>query len=142
MTLSRKSVERSLGRIFSGGRLELLPKRQGDREMVLALGAWQLHDAGVADEQAINLLLESWLAGFCFSTLDRVTFRRALVDEGFISRRRDGTRYWINTQKIHLVLAPDALDVDPTLIFERETLEREARKHRYLAARRRGTVGG
>lgn len=140
MTFSRKAVEQSLQRIFSGGRLDLLPRRQGDREMLLALGAWRLHDAGVTDEQATNLLLESWLRAFCFATLDRVTFRRALVDEGFISRRRDGTRYWINTQKIHLVLSPDALDVDPAAVFERETHEREARKHRYLAANGQDTA--
>ena len=139
MALSRKAVEHSLQRIFSGGRLDLLPKRQGDREMLLALGAWRLHDAGVTDEQAMNGLLAHWLAGFCFPTLDRVSFRRALVDEEFLSRRRDGARYWINTQKIHLVLSPDSLDVDPSAIFERETHEREVRKLRYLSSRRQGT---
>lgn len=133
MALARTEIQRSLKRLFSAGRLELLPKRDTDRQLLFALAAWKIQEHGADTEQAINDLLEGWLSAFCHTvSLDHVTFRRALVDAGFIGRTNDGARYWINAQQIHRTLAPDGLDVDPGATFAEARRERDERKRRYL----------
>ena len=137
--LTRKQVERSLRRLLSHGLLDALPKREEDRRMLYALGAWRIHEAGADQEPAINTELEQWLGKFCFAVnVDHVTFRREMVDAGFIGRSDDGSRYWINDQQVHRTVAADALDVDPGDVMVDETAAREERKRRYLQPSNRG----
>lgn len=130
---SRNSTTACLRRLFSRGYLEALPRRDADRQTLFALGAWRLREAGAETEAAINECLAPWLASFCWSlNIDHVTFRRELVDHGYLGRTADGQRYWINGQRILQVLDAQALDVDPCT--ERLTVEREreARKQLYV----------
>lgn len=133
MPLARNEVLKALRRLLSNGRLDSFPKRDEDRQMLLALGAWRVREAAVAGEKELNELLDSWLSGFCYPGLDHVSFRRALVDFEFMGRSIDGARYWLNTPQIHRILTPDALDVEPAEVMVRAEREREARKRSYLA---------
>ena len=134
MPLARNEVLQALRRLLSNGRLDNFPKRDEDRQMLLALGAWRVREAAVGGEKELNELLDSWLSGFCFPTLDHVSFRRALVDFEFMGRSMDGARYWLNNPRIHRVLTPDALDVEPAEVMAVAEREREVRKRSYLAA--------
>ena len=134
MPLARNEVLQALRRLLSNGPLDGFPKRDEDRQMLLALGAWRVREAAVGGEKELNEVLDSWLSGFCDPALDHVSFRRALVDFEFMGRSIDGARYWLNNPQIHRVLTPDALDVEPTEVMARVEREREARKRSYLAA--------
>lgn len=135
MTIARREIMRSLRRILAHGRLDGLPKREQDRQILYGLCAWRVRECGADTELAINETLAGWLAGFCHAVnVDHVTFRRALVDEGFVGRSDDGSRYWVNEQKVHRTISPDALDVDPGEVLRDASQDREARKRRYLGA--------
>ena len=130
--LSREEVLSSLRRLFSGGKLDLVPKREPDRQMLFALGAWAIHRGQVGTESEVNELLDDWLSTFCVAnSLDHVTFRRALVDAGFMGRADDGSRYWINGQQVHRTIAADCLDIHPGEIFEASVQEKEDRRRAY-----------
>lgn len=79
-----RSVERFLVR----GRLERLPRRRADRELVLA---WVAATVTAVHEPVTERSLTDRLAAL---VADPVGIRRELVDAGLVSRTRDGAEYW------------------------------------------------
>ncbi|NUP75501.1 MAG: DUF2087 domain-containing protein, partial [Sinomonas sp.] len=71
------------------GKLEQLPRRHGQRlEVLRALGAELLESDEEVSEHEFNARLAERV-----DDVPRV--RRALVDEGVVDRKRDGSRYWL-----------------------------------------------
>ncbi len=78
----------SVARFFHRGALPVMPRRQADRERVLAYVAsctLPVDDPLTEPELTARLALV---------TRDPVGLRRALVDAGLVTRTRDGSEYW------------------------------------------------
>ena len=69
------------------------PRKQRDRHILLRSVAQTLA-TGSYTERDLNDTLRAWLAGIGDAVeLDHVTLRRYLVDAGYVSRDRTGSRY-------------------------------------------------
>lgn len=75
-------------RFLVRGRLETLPRRRADRDLVFRYLATQV--LAVHDPVGERELTER-LAGV---SRDPVGLRRELVDAGIVTRTRDGSEYW------------------------------------------------
>jgi hypothetical protein len=78
----------SVARFFRRGALPVMPRRQADRERVLAYVASRTLPV---DDPVTEPELTARLARV---TRDPVGLRRALVDAGLVTRTRDGAEYW------------------------------------------------
>jgi hypothetical protein len=78
----------SVARFFHRGTLPVMPRRQADRERVLAYVATL---TSPVDDPLTEATLTARLAHL---TRDPVGLRRALVDAGLVTRTRDGSEYW------------------------------------------------
>lgn len=75
-------------RFLVRGRLEQLPRRRADRDLVLR---WVAHGVLPLDEPVRERDLTGRLADLA---RDPVGLRRELVDAGLVTRTRDGAEYW------------------------------------------------
>jgi hypothetical protein len=75
-------------RYFLRGRLEQMPRRSGDRLLVLRYVASRVLEL---DEPVAEKVLTSRLAELA---RDPIGLRRDLVDSGLVTRTRDGAEYW------------------------------------------------
>jgi hypothetical protein len=75
-------------RFLIRGRLERLPRRRADRELVLR---WLAARVTVVHEPVGERELTDRLAAV---VADPVGLRRELVDAGLVARTRDGAEYW------------------------------------------------
>ncbi len=89
-TAGRERTARSTGpeRFLVRGRLEQLPRRRADRDLVLRLVASRLMPV---HEPMGERELTDRLADLA---RDPVGIRRELVDAGLLTRTRDGAEYW------------------------------------------------
>jgi 4a-hydroxytetrahydrobiopterin dehydratase len=108
--LSRERFEARLRALLRQGTGPGWPRKQENRSVLLVALATTLPRDADLDEFAVNDAIRTWLAGPAQKLeLDHVSLRRALVDDGFLERARDGARYrrsdrWRNRL---------ALDFDP-----------------------------
>jgi hypothetical protein len=77
-----------VARFFRRGTLPVMPRRQADRDRVLAYVASRTLPV---DDPLTEPELTERLAHL---TQDPVGLRRALVDAGLVTRTRDGAEYW------------------------------------------------
>ena len=114
-----------------------LPRKQRDRHIILKSVVLTLDRTIHYTEEGVNRKLQSWLRDIgSLIKLDHVILRRVLVDEEFLGRSQDGSRYWVATLSRHqLPFAPaiDDLDVPQLVALGRERIER--RKQEYLGWR-------
>jgi len=75
-------------RFLVRGRLEQLPRRRADRDLVLR---WVAQGVLPLDEPVAERELTGRLADLA---RDPVGLRRELVDAGLVTRTRDGAEYW------------------------------------------------
>ncbi len=75
-------------RFLVRGRLENLPRRRADRDLVLR---WVAQGALPLEEPVGERVLTDRLAGLA---RDPVGLRRELVEAGLVTRTRDGSEYW------------------------------------------------
>ena len=75
----------------------------------------------------------SWLARLSQSHggVDHVTWRRALVDFGYLRRATDGAIYVIRGERIDAELSADARAVDPAAVFAEVTHRQDERRSRF-----------
>ena len=78
--------------------LSNFPRRKKDRHILLKSVILGLDKRREYTETEINPLLQIWLSqvGTHFH-LDYVNLRRHLIDEEFLGRSKDGSRYWVAT---------------------------------------------
>ncbi len=127
--ITRNDFEKRIIELFAGKRLEGLPKRRRDKAVLLKALSLSLNSSREYKEAEINDLIREWLEKANASKrLDHVTLRRELVDEGFISRPRDGSRYWVTDPRENLFEEDvDSVDVIATITNAREELEKTRR---------------
>lgn len=83
-----REVPAAVTRFLVRGRLERLPRRRADRDLVLA---WVASTVTSVHEPVRERALTDRLAEI---VADPVGIRRELVDAGLVSRTRDGAEYW------------------------------------------------
>ena len=117
-----------LRRTFKGG-LRRVPKKQKEAQALLALSLIGLDPEGIFDELEIDNHIQAWIAALSPHDfqIDHVTWRRALVDYGFLRRATDGAIYRIRGETIAASLSAEAQQVDPTTVF---TEVENTRNHR------------
>lgn len=72
------------------------PRRQRDRHILLKSIVLTMDVRREYTEREVDALIVLWLAevGRAYA-IDYVILRRRLVDEGYLGRERDGSRYWV-----------------------------------------------
>lgn len=131
--MTHAEIVELLHRTFRGGVLRRLPKKQEHADVFMALAVASLNPDSFYDESEINLHLAAFLNTIAsqdgFS--DYVTFRRHLVDFGFLRRATDGAVYRLCPQRIDDVLPETAKSIDPVAIFGSVELERLQRRKKF-----------
>ena len=109
----------TLRRIFRGGGMRRLPGKREDAAVIMALSVSNLDAEAFFDEAELNLHLLPWLKGISAEDggLDAVTFRRYLVDFGFLRRSSDGVIYRVSSDRIDEVLSKTAREIDPQQVL-------------------------
>jgi hypothetical protein len=111
-----------------------LSRRPQDRHILLKSVVLTLDRAGEYAEPEINEALKRWLAHIGRSLdLDHAALRRYLVDDGYLERDRDGSRYRVSAPERHQTLfepAVEEIDVFEVVRAGRESLEQK--KQAYL----------
>ncbi len=128
------TLEQLLRRIARSG-LPRIPKKQKDARILMALSLQPLDPEGIFDEADIDAHLRQWLAGLGGSqpVVDHVTWRRGLVDFGFLRRATDGAIYRIKDDCLNTVLALDAQGVDPLAIVAGARKVAQQRNHKFTS---------
>lgn len=122
-----------LRRLFHGGRLRRMPKKQQEADVIMALSLLGLDPGVFLEETDINVHLSAWLDDISSDAgLDYVTLRRYLVDCGFLRRATDGAIYRICPERIDAVLPPGARDINPKQVFAEVQTARDQRKQQFL----------
>ncbi len=125
---------RRLTALCSGRGLTSFPRRQRDRHILLKSVTLTLDRKREYAEPELNLELQLWLSqvGESFH-LDHINLRRHLIDEEFLGRSKDGSRYWVavsSRRQLQFDPSVESLDVY-SLIGESREKERQ-RKERFL----------
>ena len=91
--IAHATVESRLRALGTGGVGPGLPRRRADRWILLHAAASTLPESELPEKE-LNERLRAWLTGMGPRvTLDHVSLRRALIDEGFVARDAYGVRY-------------------------------------------------
>ena len=85
-------------------------------------------------ESEVNPKLRLWLQDFGAPFhLDHVNLRRYLIDEEFLGRSRDGSRYWVAASSRHqLVFDPEIEELDVHRLLSQERARLERKKEEFL----------
>ena len=115
-----------------------LPRKQRDRHIILKSVVLTLDRTAHYTEAAVNRKLQAWLREIgSLIKLDHVILRRVLVDEEFLGRSQDGSRYWVAAMsRKQLPFSPAVEDLDVPQLLSEGKARIERRKRDYL--RRQG----
>lgn len=75
------------------------PEKRQDKQIILKSIANGFDPEKVYSEVQVNEFIKSWLIMSSFSGWDFMLLRRNLVDEGFLSRNKDGSGYWLSNKE-------------------------------------------
>ena len=111
------------------------PKDELDQHILMKSAALTIGASGVFDESEINDRLKFWIDEVSrIPKLDHGSLRRWMVDAGYLTRARDGSRYQVSVPAAQPGLFDaeiDRLDIPALLAEGRREIER--RKQAYLA---------
>ena len=114
--------------------LSVLPRKYRDRQILLKSIVLTLSTEEEYTEREINEKLRLWLRniGRCLD-LDHVTLRRHLVDEGYLERDKDGSRYRVCVSgQSRTMFEPAVEDIDVYEVVRVGEELIEQRKQDYL----------
>ena len=113
-----------------------LPRKRRDRHILLKSVSLTLDKTVEYTEREINQKLKDWLGEIGTSLrLDHVELRRRMVDEEYLGRARDGSRYWVAvSSRNHIPFDPDVEATDVGRLVHQGRTEIESRKRSYLQA--------
>ncbi len=86
-------------------------------------------------EHELNDNLRAWLreVGMSIRRLDHVNLRRLLVDQEYVGRSKDGSRYWVAVcSRYKALFTPDVDGVDVRSLIRAARDEQELRKQHFL----------
>lgn len=94
--ITSKEFEERLIQLFAQNRISQYPRKRRDRHILLKSIVMTLSNGKDYTEAEINEEIKTWLLSMHEPHgLDYVSLRRYLVDEGYLDRSRNGSRYWI-----------------------------------------------
>lgn len=94
--ITREEFEQRLIELFAQNRISAYPRKRRDRHILLKSIVMSLNNGRDYTETEINEAIKAWLTGMHEPRgLDHVGLRRYLVDEGYLDRSRNGSRYWV-----------------------------------------------
>lgn len=130
-TISRSYFEKRLIDLCVRSGMTEFPKKATDQHILLMSAALTLRGDEAYTEAEINEKLTAWLEDICpIAQLDFVTLRRALVDEGYLLRPADGSRYELAAEgpaQSRFEEGVGAVDVAAVIAAGREDIERRRR---------------
>ena len=119
------------------------PRKRRDRHILLKSVALTLDKRSEYTEPEVNTKLRLWLqdVGAPFH-LDHVDLRRYLIDEEFLGRSRDGSRYWVAASSRHqLAFDPEIEEVDVHRLLNQARARLELKKEEFLRRDRKPAAG-
>jgi hypothetical protein len=94
MAISAREFKQRLPQLCLTFSANELPRRQRDKHIIFKSVTFFFDPARSYSETEVNSLIDSWkeqVGRTC--NIDRVTLRRSLVDEGYLTRSTDGSAY-------------------------------------------------
>ena len=115
--------------------LKGMPRKIRDRHILLKSITLTLELKNEYAEHELNNMLTAWLrdVGTNLRSLDHVNLRRLLVDQEYVGRSKDGSRYWVAVgSRYQALFAPDVDDVDVRSVVIAARDEQELNKQWFL----------
>jgi hypothetical protein len=94
MTISANEFKQRLPQLCLTLSANELPRRQRDKHIIFKSVTFFFEPGRSYSETEVNSLIDSWreqVGRAC--NIDRVTLRRSLIDEGYLTRTNDGCAY-------------------------------------------------
>lgn len=129
-TITRKEFTERLVDLCVKSGLRGAPRKTRDRHILLKGVSLTLNLKSEYTEEEVNEKLRSWLTdvGGTLRRFGHVRLRRLLIDEEYLGRSKDGSRYWVALgSRNHPIFEPDVKDVD---VLEEIRLGRKEAEHR------------
>ena len=129
-TISQKEFTERLVELCVRSGLRGVPRKTRDRHILLKGVSLALDLKAEYTEEEVNDTLRLWLTevGGTLRRFGHVRLRRLLIDEEYLGRSKDGSRYWVALgSRNHPIFEPAVQDVD---VLEEIRLGREEAEHR------------
>jgi hypothetical protein len=110
-------VLEALRKALPESKLHRIPRHPERRDILLAIFCLRMRRRYPYTESELNALLKDAITDVN-GDVDHVTWRRFLVDLGFVKRDRAGTRYFLNFLKIESTLSAASMASAETLILQ------------------------
>ncbi|MCH7565649.1 MAG: DUF2087 domain-containing protein [Gemmatimonadetes bacterium] len=135
--ITRDEFSSRLVELCVNGRITGFPRRTRDLHILMKSVVLTFDAAAEYSEREVNEELRMWMADICPSfEIDHVTLRRRLIDEGYVERERDGSKYWASVPPMESSLfEPDVESVDVYEAIGTGKKQVEQRKEHYLRVR-------
>lgn len=135
--LTEDQLRGLISRLSRSG-LSRVPRKASEAETLLALSLLSLDPEGIFDEAEIDAHLTQWLHALRGDSagVDHVTWRRALVDYGFLRRATDGAIYRIRAEALVAGLTAEAQALDIIALFTQARQERLERQQNFTRTKR------
>ena len=134
-TITQKEFTERLIELCVRSGLRGVPRKTRDRHILSKGIALTLDLKAEYTEEEVNERLKTWLAevGGTLRRLSHVRLRRLLIDEEYLGRSKDGSRYWVALgSRNHPAYEPAVQDVDVRGLLRSGREEAERRKQMYL----------
>jgi hypothetical protein len=112
-----------------------LPRKRRDRHILLKSVVLSMDITAEYSEHQINLMLQSWLRDVGPTPgVDHVELRRHLIDQEYLGRNRDGSRYWVAVSSRWQMEFDDAINgIDVPLLMKQAQLDVQEKKRQFLS---------
>ena len=137
-TITRGEFSERIVRLCVSSGLRSVPRKTRDRHILAKAITLTLDLKAEYTEEEVNEELKSWLAdvGGTLRRLSHVRLRRLLIDEEYLGRSKDGSRYWVALgSRNHPIFEPSVQDIDVNELLRSGREEAERRKQMYLQQR-------
>ncbi len=141
--ITSEEFQRRLTELCPRGGPTAFPRRRRDRHILLKSVALTLDKRSEYTEPEVNTKLRLWLqdVGAPFH-LDHVDLRRYLIDEEFLGRSKDGSRYWVAvSSRRQLIFDPEIEEVDVSRLLGQARARQESQKQEFLRKDRTPAAG-
>lgn len=133
--ITREAFASTFPRLVEG-RL-LLPKKRSELQMLLVGVALTFEPGQIYSEPRVNDHIRQWVSRFGSDvSVDHVTLRRYLIDEGILIRDEFGSIYQLNDETPFFSFDPSIRDLDLEGLVAQAHEARAERKRAFLEARK------
>ena len=137
-TITRKEFTDRLVRLCVNSGLRGVPRKARDRHILSKGITLTLDLKAEYTEEEVNQELKTWLTevGGTLRRLSHVRLRRLLIDEEYLGRSKDGSRYWVALgSRNHPAFEPAVQDIDVSELLRSGKEEAERRKQMFMERR-------